>query len=205
MLDKCFTPELYPHSPHFNHVTPCSGMLFGTLRTLCNHRWYLAPEHFYHSVRKPVSTKQSLPVFCPSRPWWPLIVLLDCVLSILFVPGIVLTLLDTHLEDWESGSMHEAGILPLTRETHGLREKWCMLGQKACNQQDLDRAPGPVSTWCQMMGKLWDLSQDKHRWRRSGWLLSPHYSIMKEYSFHSTPKVKQKQKKMEHRLKWLMP
>lgn len=63
---------------HFNHVTSCSGLLVSPLRKLCNHHWYLAPEHFYHSTRKPVFTKQSLPVFCPSSPWWPLIVLLDC-------------------------------------------------------------------------------------------------------------------------------
>lgn len=136
MLDTYFTPELYPHFSILITFMMCSGLLFSILRTLCNHHCYLAPEHFYHSTRKPVFTKQSLPVFCPSRPWWPLIVLLDRVLSTPCMPGFVLTLLVTHLEDWESGSMCKTGILPLTRETNGPGEKRCMLGQQASEWQE---------------------------------------------------------------------
>lgn len=39
------------------------------------------------------------------------------------MPGIVLTLLDTHLEDWESGSMHKTGVLPFEREKMDLERK----------------------------------------------------------------------------------
>lgn len=55
-----------------------------------------------------------------------------------------------HPEDRESGSICKTGILPLMRETSGLWEKRCMLGQKACDWQDLDQnsKPSAVSTLC---------------------------------------------------------